>query len=142
MYKIAFGLCFIVFCFSRSTAQTKVDPNFHIYLLMGQSNMAGRGVITDEFKDQGHPNLLMLTADGKWVAAKHPIHYDKPKVSGVGPGLAFGIDMAKTNPTITIGLVPCAVGGTAIERWQPGAFLMKPLKPAHMMMLYPEFVKP
>ena len=122
MYKIAFGLFLIVFCSGTSIAQTKVDPNFHIYLLMGQSNMAGRGEITEEFMGQGHPNLLMLTADGKWVLAKHPIHYDKPKAAGVGPGLAFGIDMAKADPTIKIGLVPCAVGGTAIERWQPGAF--------------------
>ncbi len=122
MYKIAFGLFLLVFCFNTSIAQTKVDPNFHIYLLMGQSNMAGRGEITAEFKDEGHPNLFMLTADGKWVIAKHPVHYDKPKVSGVGPGLAFGIDMAKADLTVKIGLVPCAVGGTAIERWQPGAF--------------------
>ncbi len=64
----------------------------------------------------------MLTADSKWVLAKHPVHFDKPKAAGVGPGLAFGIDMAKADSTVKIGLVPCAVGGTAIERWQPDAF--------------------
>ncbi len=29
--------------------------------------------------------------------------------------------MAKANPAVRIGLIPCAVGGTAIESWQPGA---------------------
>ena len=98
------------------------DPNFHIYLLMGQSNMAGRGKITDEFKNIQHVNLQMLDSNYKWVQAKHPLHFDKPKVAGVGPGLSFGIAMAENNPSVKIGLVPCAVGGTNIDKWVPGAY--------------------
>lgn len=98
------------------------DPDFHIYILMGQSNMAGRGVITEEFEKVEHERVLTLNKDNNWVLAKHPLHFDKPKVVGVGPGLAFGISMAKANKNVKIGLVPCAVGGSSIQHWKPGAY--------------------
>jgi hypothetical protein len=97
------------------------DPNFELYILAGQSNMAGRGYVTDEFKNEGNSMVYMLTKDNKWVIAKHPVHFDK-SVAGVGPGLAFGIAMAKENPKVKIGLIPTAVGGTPIEHWLPGAY--------------------
>jgi hypothetical protein len=97
------------------------DPNFHLYLLVGQSNMAGRGVLTAEYRNISQPNVMMLNKDGKWVVASHPLHFDKPARAGVGPGLSFGLEMAKANPSVRIGLIPCAVGGTAIESWEPGA---------------------
>ncbi|WP_448697838.1 sialate O-acetylesterase [Mucilaginibacter sp. AW1-3] len=102
-------------------AQTP-DPNFQLYILIGQSNMAGRGPITDELKNESNDRVLMLTKDLKWVVAKHPLHFDKPKVAGVGPGLAFGIQIAEAYPGAKIGLIPCAVGGTPIEHWLPGAY--------------------
>jgi beta-galactosidase len=107
---------------SLSHAQAKVDSNFHVYILLGQSNMAGRGEVTDEYRIQGSRNVLVLNKDGKWETAKHPLHFDKPIVAGVGPGLAFGIKMAETNSKIKIGLVPCAVGGTSINTWVPGGY--------------------
>lgn len=105
-----------------SSAQQKPNPDFDLYILIGQSNMAGRGVITDEFKTQGHPDLYMLNQQNLWVTAKNPLHFDKPKMDGVGPGMMFGIQMAEANPTNKIGLIPCAVGGTAIESWLPGGY--------------------
>ncbi|HMR19012.1 MAG TPA: sialate O-acetylesterase, partial [Sphingobacterium sp.] len=98
------------------------DPGYHIYLLMGQSNMAGRGVLTEEYLNTQHPRVLMLDKAHQWVPARHPIHFDKPKVAGVGPGLSFAEEMATAYPRDTIALVPCAVGGTAISRWEPGAY--------------------
>ena len=98
------------------------DPNFHIYLLLGQSNMAGRGPITPELAAVGNARVFMLNAVGEWVPAKNPVHFDKPKLAGVGPGLSFGVAMAEASPNVRIGLVPCAVGGTAIRYWQPGAY--------------------
>ncbi len=124
MTKTQLTLLIILFSISKGFGQTKVDPNFELYILIGQSNMAGRGPITDELKNEGDPRVLMLDKNNNWVIAKHPLHFDKPKVVGVGPGLAFGIDMIKVNPNpnIKIGLIPCAVGGTSIGKWTPGAF--------------------
>jgi hypothetical protein len=103
-------------------AQTKVDSSFHLYILAGQSNMAGRGKITAEYKDLQYNRVLMLDQSSAWVPARHPLHFDKPKSAGVGPGLSFGAAMSEAYPADTIGLIPCAVGGTSITRWEPGAY--------------------
>lgn len=102
-------------------AFAQTDPNFHLYLLAGQSNMAGRGEVSGKYKNDGKPQVYMLNKSNEWVQAKHPLHFDKPAVAGVGPGLSFGLRMAKVNPNIKIGLVPCAVGGTSIDAWTAGA---------------------
>ena len=95
-----------------------VEKKMDLYLLIGQSNMAGRGVI--EKQDQRtSKRLLTLNNINQWVPAADPIHFDK-KVAGVGPGRAFGIQMAQEDPSVTIGLIPCAVGGTSIRFWVPG----------------------
>jgi hypothetical protein len=99
----------------------KPDPKFELYILAGQSNMAGRGYITGDYKTEGDTMVYMLTKDNKWVIAKHPVHFDKSS-AGVGPGLTFGMAMAKAHPKVRIGLIPTAVGGTPIEHWQPGAY--------------------
>ena len=93
-----------------------------LYLLMGQSNMAGRGRIAPEDKVP-HPRVLVFTLDSKWELAVEPVTRDKPGMLGVGPGLAFGKAMAEQQPGITIGLVPCAVGGTQLKLWQRGGIL-------------------
>ena len=98
------------------------EPGKKIFLLMGQSNMAGRGKITAAFENLTDSRLLMLNANNEFVTAKHPIHFDKPKAVGVGPGLTFGMDMAKAYSKDSIYLIPCAVGGTSINKWEPEAF--------------------
>lgn len=125
MNKLFFASCFCLFFGGAVTnvrSQQKPIEAMHIYLLMGQSNMAGRGEVTDYYAKQGHPRVMTLGQTGEWVPAKHPLHFDKPKVVGVGPGLAFGTAMADAYPDAVIGLVPCAVGGTSIAKWAPGAY--------------------
>lgn len=99
-------------------ATSRPDLQFHLYLLIGQSNMAGRGTVDEESK-VAHARVLMLNKNREWVPAADPLHFDKP-VAGVGPGLAFGKRMADEKPKVRIGLVPCAVGGTPISAWVPG----------------------
>lgn len=101
--------------------KVKVEPNvgYDLYLLIGQSNMAGRGNI--ETQDTIiHPHVFMLNKAGEWVPAKSPLHFDK-SVAGTGLGLTFGKIVAKKGKR-KVGLVPCAVGGTSISMWMPGAF--------------------
>jgi hypothetical protein len=95
---------------------------FHLYLLMGQSNMAGRGKVEAEDRTP-HPRVFMLNPQGGWEPAIEPITHDKPTMLGVGPGLAFGKAMAERNPDATLGLVPCAFGGTPLKRWEKGGDL-------------------
>lgn len=113
---------FIAFADLHFPKKSKKGKPMDLYLLIGQSNMAGRGPLTEEYEDFGSENVLMLDKENNWVPAKNPLHFDKPKVAGVGPGLSFGIAMAKKRNTHTIGLIPCAVGGTSINDWQPGGY--------------------
>lgn len=106
---------------SISTPET-VDSSFYIYLAMGQSNMAGRGKVEGKYARMKHRRVFMMDKDEKWVKARNPVHFDKPKIAGVGPALSFGIEMAKAHKKKKIGLVPCAVGGTSIQHWKPGAY--------------------
>ena len=94
--------------------------NFHLFLLVGQSNMAGRGKVEPEDL-KPHTRVLTLTKDNQWQPAIAPLHFDKPKYVGVGLGRSFGIEIANANPNITVGLIPCAVGGSPIASWEPGA---------------------
>ncbi|WP_420147054.1 sialate O-acetylesterase [Spirosoma sp.] len=98
-----------------------VPPRLQLFLLIGQSNMAGRGIPEAE-DQQVHPRIWMLTKDLSWVPARDPMHFDKPAIVGVGPGLAFAKRLLATYPAINIGLVPCAVGGSGIDVWKPGAY--------------------
>ncbi|CCH53460.1 protein of unknown function DUF303 acetylesterase putative [Fibrisoma limi BUZ 3] len=92
-----------------------------LFLLIGQSNMAGRGL--PEAQDQQPVDRVwMFTKEDTWVPAREPMHFDKPAVVGVGPGFAFGRRLAEAFPNENIGLIPCAVGGSGIDVWQPGAY--------------------
>ena len=83
--------------------------------------MAGRGTVTPA-DTAPNPRVLMLNKAGEWVPAIDPMHFDKPNVVGVGLGRTFGIRIAEATPGVTIGLIPCAVGGSPIDVWKPGAF--------------------
>ncbi|OAQ42043.1 hypothetical protein A5893_02705 [Pedobacter psychrophilus] len=98
------------------------NKGLEIYILMGQSNMAGRGPLIPEDSIIKNKNVLMFTKDLKWVAAKNPLHFDKPGVTAVGPGLSFGLAMQEAHKSAIIGLVPTAVGGTAINSWTVGGY--------------------
>ena len=106
---------------SRSPAPAAAPPeDMHLFLLAGQSNMAGRGEV--EAQDRAtHPRIWMLDRHGQWVPAADPLHFDKP-VAGVGPGLAFARVLVESDPVVVVGLVPAAVGGSPISTWEPGGW--------------------
>jgi hypothetical protein len=131
---IALAMC------TLTMSKAQQDSSFHLYLLVGQSNMAGRGEINASYRDLQYNNIFMLNKAGEWVPARHPLHFDKPAIAGVGPGLAFAKTMAdadsikhhnnslgktstgSTGRNLKIGLVPCAVGGSSIRSWIPGGY--------------------
>ena len=107
---------------SASAARTtsRADTALQVFLLAGQSNMAGRGAVEarDSIVDL---RVLRLGPDMRWAPAVDPLHWDKPAIVGVGPGRSFGLALAARHPTGRIGLVPAAVGGSPISSWEPGA---------------------
>ena len=89
-----------------------------LYLLIGQSNMAGRGVLKKTNR-VGTDRVYKFGKDGVWVEAVEPIHFDK-RAAGAGLAASFARTMADRDPSVRIGLVPCAVGGSCIDTWVKG----------------------
>lgn len=119
LLALAVGGCVTV----RQAAPPAAEPSpaLDVFLLIGQSNMAGRGTVEDGDR-RTTPGVYALAAGGGWALARDPLHFDKPRVVGVGPGLAFGKAMRAARPGRAVGLVPGAVGGTSITRWVPGGY--------------------
>ncbi len=92
-----------------------------IFLLIGQSNMAGRGRL-GEAPPLHHPGVWMFRR-GEWIMAEEPLHTDKPALAGVGLGMSFAGQLVARGRLKSIGLVPCAFGGTALSEWMPGTEL-------------------
>jgi hypothetical protein len=116
------AMVFIVAGSVQGDPPGRVDrASFQLYLLAGQSNMAGRGAVSEQDK-RVHPRVFVLNRKNQWEPARDPLHFDKPSIVGVGPGLAFGKAMAEADPNVIIGLIPCAVGGSPISAWKPHSY--------------------
>ncbi len=103
-------------------AKTDAEKSkLRVYLLMGQSNMQGRGALETEDRTP-HPRVFVLTASNQWALAVEPLHGSGPR-AGFGPGLVFGKLMAAWDTNAIIGLVPCAVGASELKRWERGGDL-------------------
>lgn len=95
------------------------------FLLVGQSNMAGRGTL-GEVPEIVNDKCYMLRM-GRWQAMREPVNPDRPIFqgefrSGVGLSPSFA-DALQKKLGCGIGLIPCADGGTKISQWQPGEVL-------------------
>ena len=94
-----------------------VKENFYIFLLAGQSNMAGRGFVQPE-DTVSSMQVLALDKNNNWVYAKEPLHFYEPGRTGLDCGLSFAKKLLSLyGNKIIIGLVPCAIGGSSIEQW-------------------------
>lgn len=83
-------------------------------LMIGQSNMAGRGFI-DEVPIICNERIQMLR-NGRWQMMTEPMNYDRP-VSGVGLAGSFAAMWCMENEEDKIGLIPCAEGGSSLDDW-------------------------
>src|SRR5699024_1459215 len=91
-------------------------------LLIGQSNMAGRG-----FLDSVNPIIderIFMLRNGRWQTMEEPIHSDR-SVAGIGPAASFAKQWLDDHPNETIGFIPCADGGTSIEEWSDESMLTR-----------------
>jgi sialate O-acetylesterase len=105
-----------------------------VWLLAGQSNMEGCGLIKDAAKP--HPFVRAFFMNDRWAIAKDPIHnlYEaidpvhaiisggvnpvREKIKGTGPGITFGKEMYRLT-NVPQGLICCAHGGTSMSQWNP-----------------------
>lgn len=101
-----------------------IIPELDLFLFIGQSNMAGRGHITDNYKAP-IKNTYLLTPTGEMEPARNPLNkYSTIRkqldLQGVGPAYSFA--KAIVNKTgHELGLVVNARGGSSIHSWLKGA---------------------
>ena len=86
-------------------------------LLIGQSNMAGRG-FAEDVEPISDDRITMLDQSNQWVKMQEPIHYDK-SAAGVGLAASFAKAFVETFDT-ELGLIPAAMGGSSISDWEVG----------------------
>ena len=91
----------------------------HAFLLIGQSNMAGRGYLQEAMPID--TSRLYTLRNGRWQKLFRPIHPDR-KFSGVCLAESFAEAYAKKHD-VDVGLICCADGGTSLNQWQPGSVL-------------------
>ncbi|KAL7605118.1 probable carbohydrate esterase At4g34215 [Lactuca sativa] len=144
-----FFLFIITYCYWEShvkladfitTSPNSIHLIKDIFILAGQSNMAGRGGVIERNWDgiippeiQSSPGkILRLGGDLNWEDAEEPLHadIDVNKTCGVGPGMAFANALIDGDPRRfpVVGLVPCAIGGSGIDEWSRGGRLYERLK--------------
>lgn len=111
-------LCIVIACGKQAMAQ---DPNFHLYLCLGQSNMEGPAAI--EAQDTTVNSRFQVIAamncpdlgrsQGNWYPAKPPLFRCNTRLS---PADYFGRTLVAHLPeTIRVGVIPVAVAGSKIE---------------------------
>ena len=100
----------------------KKEP-IHSFLMIGQSNMAGRGNLGEVEPIEN--NRCYMLRMGRWQAMSEPINPDRAIFRGKYPsGVSLGASFADSFANATgleVGLIPCADGGTKIQQWQPGS---------------------
>lgn len=89
----------------------------HSFLLIGQSNMAGRGIASEvEPLSQAR---IRLMKNGLWRASFVPYHWDTD-TAGVCLAESFADAYKKDHPDVQVGLITAADGGTCLDQWMPG----------------------
>lgn len=91
-------------------------------LMIGQSNMAGRGFI-EEVPAICNERIQMLR-NGRWQMMEEPVNYDRP-VSGISPAVSFAAMWCLENKKEKIGLIPCAEGGSSLDDWSADKILFR-----------------
>ncbi len=91
--------------------------NVWVFIMAGQSNMAGRGIVEpeDTIPDK---RILAINKYGEVIVAKEPLHWYEPERTGLDCGVSFGKSLIKKMAdSISILIVPTAVGGSSISQW-------------------------
>ena len=106
--------------FPKIERQPQVTPNkenIWVFILAGQSNMAGRGKVepVDTVPD---PRILSINKNGELILAKEPLHFYEPGMAGLDCGLSFAKTLLPSVPdSVSLLIIPTAVGGSAINQW-------------------------
>lgn len=106
-------------------AAVRAEEPTHVFLLIGQSNMAGRAAIEDVDKETIDGAMLWNVGAGEWQPAVPPYNLFSPhrksaEMQRLNCGPSFVREYRKSHPDCKVGIVCVARGGTRIEEWKKG----------------------
>ncbi len=131
MKKIALLIMGMFMLTTSHEVIAQVDPNFHVYICFGQSNMEGNAQW--ESQDVGNVDArfqMLSTCNfdnpkrtlGNWYKAECPIVSPQGKL---GPTDYFGRTMVSHLPDHKIGVIAVAMGGSPIEMFDKDKYQQK-----------------
>jgi len=94
----------------------------HSILIIGQSNMAGRGFIPQAGALDNMKGRLKVLRNGRWQTMFRPVNPDRG-FSGTCLAESFAKAYAQDHPDTDVGVIPCADGGTSLDQWKEGSLL-------------------
>ena len=91
--------------------------NVWVFIMAGQSNMAGRGIVEPE-DTVSDKRIFSINKDEQIITAKEPLHFYEPERTGLDCGLSFAKTLITKIPdSISVLIIPTAVGGSSIRQW-------------------------
>ena len=91
----------------------------HSILLIGQSNMAGRGYANEVLPIKN--KRLFVLRNGLWRPMYVPVNPDR-MTAGINLSESFA-DLYAKGHDVDVGIIPCADGGTSLDQWRVGGIL-------------------
>lgn len=122
------GVCFLTLFFGVANLYSAPDPNFHIYICFGQSNMEGAGQVEQSDKVNVNERFKMMATVscngsremGKWYTAVPPLARCN---TGLSPADYFGRTLVeKLDENIRVGVIVVAVGGADIQLFEEDGY--------------------
>lgn len=123
-YRLFLSAFFVFLSGVSPLAFGEVREDLEIYLVIGQSNMAGRAPI--EAEDEAElERCFLFNTEGEWELATNPLNRYSTvrkaiRMQRLGPAYTFGRSMAERDSEANVGLVVNARGGTSIMMWERG----------------------
>ncbi|MHA7110304.1 sialate O-acetylesterase [Sunxiuqinia elliptica] len=124
--KVSFtALLILSFSFTGCIQKSKskqANNEWHIFILMGQSNMAGYGELLpeDTIPVDGIFHIpTVCEGEYVWKNSAHPLH-NRLKSDRFGLGLPFAKAYLEKHLGVNVALIPVAWGGAGIDRLKKG----------------------
>ena len=93
----------------------------HSILIIGQSNMAGRGFFEDVEPIDNSDGGIKVLRNGRWIPMYGPVNPDR-KTARVNLAESFA-KRYHEEKGVEVGIIPCADGGTCLDQWAVGGLL-------------------
>lgn len=129
-FTICIGMGFALVSYAQSSTDDTVNKH-DFFLVIGQSNMAGRGEM--KIRDSKPSTFINLFSDSGWVSGSHPYNrYSNIRkgsdIQQFGLIESFSRLLKRKGKFTEVNLLVNARGGSSIRQWLPGKSYLEKTK--------------